>query len=95
MWFKRSDGILFEVAEGSESHRLMMRDGGFEEVPSSVEQNSETTNTGVQPMDAPPAKPLEKMTVAELRAEAAKRNVTLEGNLSKGQIVAFLQGLGG
>jgi hypothetical protein len=32
MWFRRSDGQLFEATEGTETFALMSKDGAFEEV---------------------------------------------------------------
>jgi hypothetical protein len=32
-WFKRSDGACFEVEEGSEVHKQILGEGGFEACP--------------------------------------------------------------
>lgn len=103
--FKRSDGAEFHAEEGSESFKLMTKDGSFTRIQdgetesrSAAEATSrvagaETSTAADADVPAAASTDLAKMTKAQLVAEAEACGVTVvPDEMTKAQIIEAIEG---
>jgi hypothetical protein len=88
--FRRGDGVVHEAEEGSESFKLMSKDGSFERVNVDPASEKQTEPNGSHPGDKTPVD-LTKLGKKELLELATKAKIPAADKMNKAELIAAIE----